>query len=186
MMTPPTPRWAQPASASRMPARGMASAAQSTPAGKADVEFRQARPLISWRPAFTRWISPRNPKRSRLASRLAPRDPGDGEAPTMAIERGRSMRSIADRAEPPGLGAGSTIALVSAEPGPEALVIQELLEPLVAAVLGVEEAGLGALRHQIFVRLLPGHELHVAHRRLGGPQHGRVLAEQFLGQRSRA
>src|SRR5947209_7986753 len=184
MITPPTPRLAQPATASRTPARGMASAAQSTPAGKAEVEFTHGRPLISARPAFTRWISPRNPKRSRLASRLAPREPGDGEAPTMAIERGRSMRSIADRADPPEPGTGSTIALVSAESRPEALVIQELLEPLVAAVLGVEEASLGTLRHQVFVRLFPGHELHVAHRRLGGPQHGRVLAEQFLGKRS--
>src|SRR5258708_6562599 len=183
MMTPPTPRSAHPASASRMPARGMASAAQSTPAGRAEVEFTQGRPLISARPAFTRWMSPANAKRSRLASRLAPSEPGEGEAPTMAIERGRSMRAIADRADE---RAGSSIALVSAEAGPEALVIEELLEPLAAALLGVEEAGLGALGHQVFVRLLPGHELHMTHRSLGGPQHGRVLAEQFLGERGGA
>src|SRR5258708_6403325 len=184
MITPPPPRGAQPAPASRMPARGMASAAQSTPAGKAKVDGRHGRPAISARPAFTRWTSPRNAKRSRLASRPAPKEPGDGEAPTMATARGRNMRSIADRIDGrPVSCAGSTIALVSAESRPKALVIEELLEPLATAVLGVEEAGLGALRHQVFVRLLPGHALHVPHGRLGGPQDGRVLAQQFLGQR---
>src|SRR5580704_9515540 len=183
MMTPPTPRAAQPATASRMPARGMASAAQSTPAGKADVDATHGRPPISARPAFTRWMSPPNAKRSRLASRPAPKEPGDGEAPTMAIARGRNMRSIAARIGGPGSGGRSTIALVSAEPRPEALVIEELLEPLAAAVLGVEEARLGALGHQVFVRLLPGHGLHVPHGGLGGAQDGRILAEQFLGER---
>src|SRR5258705_103061 len=147
MMTPPTPRRAQPATASNMPARGMANAAQSTPAGKASVEFTQLRPFISARVALTRWISPRNLKRSRLASRPAPSEPGDGDAPTIAIERGRSMRSMADRA---GARAVSAIALVSAEPGPEALVIEELFDDQhrVAARNGAGRLGCNGVRRQ--------------------------------------
>src|SRR5580658_5663714 len=108
-------------------------------------------------------MSPRNSKRSRLAKTPAPSDPGVGEAPTTAIDRGRSMRSIAERDD---AEAGSAIAFVSAEPGSEALVIEELLEPFGAAVFGVEETRLGALGHQIFVRHFPRHALHVTHRRL--------------------
>src|SRR4051812_9939374 len=119
MTTPPTPRLAQPATASRTPARGMAIVAQSTPSGRADVDFTQGRPLISSRVALTRWTSPGKAKRSRLASKLAPNEPGDGDAPTMATERGRSIRSMADL----GTRTGSGIPLVPAEPGPEALLI---------------------------------------------------------------
>src|SRR5258705_3100401 len=125
MMTPPTPRAAQPLTASRMPARGIASAAQSILSGSADAEFTQAHPLISWRVPLTKWISPRYAKRSRLASRPAPSEPGEGEAPTIAIDCGLSMRPIADRA---GVRVASSIALVSAEPGPKTLFVQELFE----------------------------------------------------------
>src|ERR1700704_4633827 len=186
MMTPPTPCRAQPATASRTPALGMASTAQSTPAGRADVALRHGRPSIAARLALTRWISPRKSKRCRLASSPAPSEPGAGEAPTMAIARGRSMRSIAERSGRDGTCGGSCIALVSAEPGPEALVVEELLEPLGAAVLGVEEARLGALGHQILLRHFPRHEPTVTHRRLGGAQRRRVLADQLLGERSGA
>src|SRR5215510_3474837 len=110
MMTPPTPRFAQPVTASRMPARGIASAAQSTPSGKSAADFRHGRPLISLRVALTRWISPRKAKRSILASRLCPSAPGVADAPTMAIERGRGIRSIALRA---GAGAGSADDVVT-------------------------------------------------------------------------
>ncbi len=45
----------------------------------------------------TRWISPGKPTASRLARTRAPGDAGSAEAPTIAIERGRSSRSIALR-----------------------------------------------------------------------------------------
>ena len=61
----------------------------------------------------------------------------------------------------------SLIALVSGEARPEALLVEELLHALVATALGVEEASLMALGHQILVRHLPRHALDVAHRLLG-------------------
>src|SRR3954447_9839348 len=183
MITPPTPRWAQPATASRMPARGMASATQSTPAGKAEVDFTHGRPLISSRLALTRWISPRKAKRCRLASKPAPRDPGDGEAPTMATERGRSIRSIADRT---GVGAVSAIALVTAEPGPEAFLVQELLEALLAPLLRIEQASLIILGHQIVVGVVVRHVTYATIGGLGCAEHCRILSHQRHGEQLRA
>src|SRR5262249_30087884 len=93
--TPPTRRAAQPFIASSTAARGIARTAQSTPSGRSAVDFRQGRPLISARLGLIRWISPEKPKRSRFARTLPPSEPGVGEAPAMAIERGRNMRAIA-------------------------------------------------------------------------------------------
>src|SRR3972149_10232666 len=126
-------------------------------------------------------MSPLNPKRSRLASTPPPSDPGGGEAPTMAIERGRSRRPIAACARRAAV-AGSLIALVSAKAGSKTLVVEELPEALGAAVLGVPEARLDALGHQIVVGYLPWQALHRPHGLLAGAQHRRVLAQKFLGE----
>src|SRR5665213_2276932 len=119
-------------------------------------------------------MSPAKPKRSRLPSTWKPGEPTSGDTPTIAIERGRNSRAM--------LISRSAITPHRCQAGAEGFIVEELLQPLAAALLGVLEARLHALRHKIFVRLLPRHADDVAHRVLGRAQHGRVLVEQRLGE----
>src|SRR5690606_8683819 len=127
--------------ASITPARGIASTAQSSPSGRCAGEGRQDRPLISLRLALTRCTSPSKPKRSRLASTAAPSEPGVAEAPMTASRRGRSsLATAAARSRP-----GSVIAAISAETGPETLLVQELRQALRAALFDIEQTRGGLL-----------------------------------------
>src|SRR5262245_36709703 len=98
---------------------------------------------------------------------MPPIEPISGDTPTSATWRGRIRRSIAlviaMRA--------STIAPVGCEPRPVGLLVEELLEALGAALLGVEEADLIHLGHQEILRVLVVHVAHTAVRGLGGVQH---------------
>ena len=141
--------------ASRMPACGIASTAQSTPIGRSAGDLRHGRPLISVRFGVDQMDVARETEAVEIGQTPAPSEPGVGEAPTIAIERGRSMRSIGGRAACVPSAVASLIALIGAEAGPEALLVEELLQALVAAAFGIEEARLMALGHQILVRHLP-------------------------------
>ena len=55
---------------------------------------RVAGTLNSLRERLTRWIAPAKRQRSRFASTVLPGCPGSGDTPTIAIERGRSSRSM--------------------------------------------------------------------------------------------
>src|SRR5665213_1173926 len=123
-------------------------------------------------------MSPAKPKRSRLPSTWKPGEPTSGDTPAIAIERGRSSRAMSI--------SRLAIAPHRCQAGAEGFVVEELLQALGTALLGVLEARLHALRHEIFVRLLPRHADDVAHRMLGRAQHGRVLVEQRPGERAGA
>src|SRR5665213_2349059 len=119
-------------------------------------------------------MSPAKPKRSRLPSTWKPGEPTSGDTPAMAIERGRSSRAMSI--------SPSAIAPHRCQAGAEGFIIEKLLQALGTALFGILEARLHTLRHEIFVGLLPRHADDVAHRVLGGAQHGRVLVEQRPGE----
>jgi hypothetical protein len=92
MMTPPTLRRSQASTVSLTLACGIANTAQSTDSGKLSTEAKQGRPPMLERLGFIKYTSPRYSARSRFSMMLAPKEPGVGEAPTIAIEAGQSKR----------------------------------------------------------------------------------------------
>src|SRR3954470_15894867 len=73
---------------------------------------------------------------------------------------------------------------VVAQPRPEALVVEELLEPLRAAALAIDELRLVELRVEVVLGLLPAHPERVLEPELGRPHDGRVLAGELERQRA--
>src|SRR3954463_44676 len=70
------------------------------------------------------------------------------------------------------------------QPRPEALVVEELLEPLRPSALAVDELRLVELRVEVVLGLLPAHPERVLEAELRRPQHGRVLARQVDRKRA--
>src|SRR3954463_4708370 len=73
---------------------------------------------------------------------------------------------------------------VVAQPRPEALVVEELLEPLLAAALAIDELRLVELRVEVVLGLLPAHPERVLEPELGRAHDGRVLAGELERQRA--
>src|SRR3954449_12346628 len=71
---------------------------------------------------------------------------------------------------------------VVAQPRPEALVVEELLEPLLAAALAIDELRLVELRVEVVLGLLPAHPERVLEAELRRAQDGRVLAREVQSQ----
>jgi len=63
------------------------------------------------------------------------------------------------------------------------LLVEELLETLLAAALRVEELRLLELRVEVVLRVVPAHRGAVLVAELCRPQHDRVLREQLARQR---
>src|SRR5689334_15209012 len=146
-----TLRRTQAATASRMPFAGTASTATSMPMGRSSMPGTHGRPLISDRVRLTRWMSPANEKRSRFASTAPPSDPGSGDTPTIAMERGRMSGRTS-----------SAATLVRSEAGLVAFLVEELRHAAIAALLRIEEARLVDLGEQIIFRVVPRHVQHAA------------------------
>src|SRR5437868_6705495 len=107
----------------------------------------------------------------RFSSTPPPGEPGSGETPMMAIDRGRKRRPRSGRparcarslpliATPAVDAPASRVAAIGAETGLERLFIEKLLEPPIASLFRIEVARLMALGHQIIVGKLPGHALN--------------------------
>ena len=73
--------------------------------------------------------------------------------------------------------------LVGLQPRLDPLLVEELLEALLAAMLRVEELRLLELGVQVVLRLVPAHRAAVLVAELGGAQHDRVLRQQLARQR---
>src|SRR5215510_13299588 len=158
-----------------MPALGTASTATSTPFGRSAMAPRHGRPPISLRLRLTRWMSPRYANRCRFASTAPPSEPGSGDTPTMATDRGRMSRATAPRRS-------SAVTLVGSESRPIGLVVEELRHAPVATLLGIEEARLVDLGEQVVLGVVPRHVEHAPVGVLGGLQRRRVLLHQDLGK----
>src|SRR5487761_2115446 len=106
---------------------------------------------------------------------LEPKEPGVGEAPTIAMERGRSKRSIGFSSV-----IGRLLALVGLEAGLDALLVEELLHALGAAVFGIAVHCLVELRIQVVFILLPRQLTATLEADLCGAHDDRVLLGELL------
>src|SRR5579872_5560035 len=87
------------------------------------------------------------------------------------------------RPRPPAAARVSRLASVGLEPRPDRLLIEELGEPLFAAVLCVEELGLVELCVEVVLGRVPAHLTSMLEAEAGGAERDRILLEQLTGQR---